>query len=587
MAPGDGAVRRVQVVSRICFGCQRVANRCDHAHQLQVRDDALDEFVIAKQHLRVAAGGDDQRVGAVAICVLLGQVPHHAANAMEYSLEHGLGGVLAEGLLQGGLEGDLRERCGATVERGELHRCARRDGSAMEGPLAIDEVDRDGGARIDDDAGLLDGLPRASGAEEAIDARERLGIEVAADGHRQVIADAPDVLGDLVLEARCDCRCRLLVDRCEHDGRTRFPGGLRGHGRPSLERRVDDRRGVARIAADTGLHLPIADSGDGSVGVSNRDCQEGGALAHEGMVVGETIEANLAAGPVVFFAAMGATLIDGRALAATVRKDLSARVATLAEGGQGVRLDAVLVEGDDAAAIYATRQEKATAEVGIAYSLHRLSASATQEEIEAVIDGLNADDDVTAIMVHLPLPDGVDTDAIQSRIAAGEDGEGVNPVNIGSVVFGRRSLVPCTALAAMEMIESTGIDLKGADCVCVGASTIVGKPMAVLLMRAEATVTSTNVHTRDQARLTREADVLICAAGVAGLITADMVKEGAVVIDIGINRVNGADGKARTVGDVDFEGVSAVAGYISPVPGGVGPMTVAMLLRNTVDAAEG
>jgi len=189
-------------------------------------------------------------------------------------------------------------------------------------------------------------------------------------------------------------------------------------------------------------------------------------------------------------------------------------------------------------------------------------------------------------MVHMPIPDGVDAYEIQARISSDKDVEGVNPANIGNIVFGKRSLVPCTALAVMEMIESTGIELQGARAVCVGASTIVGKPVAVLLMQAEATVTSTNVHTKNQESITREADILVTAAGVPNLITAECVKEGAVVIDVGINRVQGSDGKKRTVGDVDFEGVQGIAGFVSPVPGGVGPMTVAMMLRNTVQAAE-
>ena len=188
-------------------------------------------------------------------------------------------------------------------------------------------------------------------------------------------------------------------------------------------------------------------------------------------------------------------------------------------------------------------------------------------------------------MLHLPLPAGVDVERVQSLIAPEKDVEGVNPANIGNVVYGRRSLVPCTALAAVEMIESTGIELRGARVVIIGASNIVGKPIAVLLMRAEATVISTNKFTRELAALTRTADVIVAAAGVVNLIRGDMVKAGAVVVDVGINRVVSADGKSTTVGDVNFAEVSAHAAWISPVPGGVGPMTVAMLLRNTVDAA--
>jgi methylenetetrahydrofolate dehydrogenase (NADP+)/methenyltetrahydrofolate cyclohydrolase len=281
-----------------------------------------------------------------------------------------------------------------------------------------------------------------------------------------------------------------------------------------------------------------------------------------------------------------ATIIDGSALATTVKDELSIRVGALHSKGTSVRLDAVLVGGDQGAQLYAKNQAKACSTVGIEYMLHELPETASQDAVVELISGLNANPSVTAIMVHLPLPPQVETDAIQSMIAAEKDVEGVNPANIGNIVFGRRSLVPCTALAVMEMIESTGVEIRAKQAVCVGASTIVGKPVAVLLMQAEATVISTNEHTKHQETLTKNADILVTAAGVPNLVTADIVKEGAVVIDVGINRIVGEDGKKRTVGDVDFEGVSKVASYISPVPGGVGPMTVAMLLRNTVQAAE-
>ena len=277
-----------------------------------------------------------------------------------------------------------------------------------------------------------------------------------------------------------------------------------------------------------------------------------------------------------------ASSIDGKQLAFQVRRTVARRVA---EGKRPVRLDAVLAGGDKGADIYAHNQRKTCAAVGIEYHLHRLPADADVETVEVLIRTLNADPVVTAIMVHLPLPEGVEAERIQSLIDETKDVEGVNPANIGNIVYGRRSLVPCTALASVEMIESTGIELRGKRCVIVGASNIVGKPIAVLLMRAEATVISTNKHTEDLAGLTRTADVLVSAAGVPGLITADMVKPGAVVVDVGINRIVGEDGKRRTVGDVDHDGVVTVAGHLSPVPGGVGPMTVAMLLRNTVDAA--
>jgi methylenetetrahydrofolate dehydrogenase (NADP+) / methenyltetrahydrofolate cyclohydrolase len=279
---------------------------------------------------------------------------------------------------------------------------------------------------------------------------------------------------------------------------------------------------------------------------------------------------------------MTARIIDGKELSARVRENLVARIKA---AGRPVRLDAVLVGSDRAAAIYAENQAKTCAAVGIDYRLHRLPDGAGYDDIAGRILLLNTEDDVRAIMLHLPLPAGVDVERIQTLIAPEKDVEGVNPANIGNVVYGRRSLVPCTALAAVEMIESTGVELRGSRCVIVGASNIVGKPIAVLLMRAEATVISTNKFTRGIAELTRSADVLVAAAGVARLITGDMVKPGAVVIDVGINRVAGPDGKSITVGDVGFDEVREVAGHLSPVPGGVGPMTVAMLLRNTVEAA--
>ncbi len=277
-------------------------------------------------------------------------------------------------------------------------------------------------------------------------------------------------------------------------------------------------------------------------------------------------------------------LIDGKELSYAVRRQVARRVA---ESKRPVRLDAVLAGDDKGAEIYAHNQRKTCAAVGIEYHLHRLPANATYEDVAGRVLLLNEDDDVAAVMVHLPLPPGVEAERIQSLIDPDKDVEGVNPANIGNIVYGRRSLVPCTALASLVMIESTGIELRGKRCVIVGASNIVGKPIAVLLMRAEATVISTNKFTDDLASLTRTADVLVSAAGVPGLITRDMVKPGAVVVDVGINRIKGEDGKRITVGDVAFDEVKDVAGHISPVPGGVGPMTVAMLLRNTCDAALG
>lgn len=281
-----------------------------------------------------------------------------------------------------------------------------------------------------------------------------------------------------------------------------------------------------------------------------------------------------------------AKIIDGKALAKQVKQQAASRVAKLRANNHTVRLDAILVGSEGAANIYARNQGKMCKEEGVEYVLHSLDENISEQELTKLITSLNADSSVSAIMVHLPLPEQINTEFIQALISPDKDVEGVNPANIGNIVYGRRSLVPCTALAVMEMIESTGVNLKGSRCVCVGASNIVGKPIVVLLMRDEATVISTNKYTPELADLTRSADVLISATGVPELIRGDMVKDGAVVIDVGISRITTPQGQSRTVGDIAFDEVIEVAGFVSPVPGGVGPMTVAMLLRNTVDAAE-
>lgn len=293
-----------------------------------------------------------------------------------------------------------------------------------------------------------------------------------------------------------------------------------------------------------------------------------------------------------------AKLIDGVALSAHVRSGLAARVSTLRERGKTVRLDAVLVDsGDSAARVYADNQAKTCAALGIEYKLHLLPTGAAYDDIAGRVLLLNTEDAVHAIMLHMPLPEGVDAYRVQRLISPEKDVEGVNPANIGNVVYGRSSLAPCTALAVIKMVESVVADplvpagtqlplLRGKRAVVVGASDVVGKPIAVLLMRQEATVISCNKHTHNLPELTRTADVLIAAAGVPGLIRADMVKPEAIVVDVGVNRIKGPDGKMKTVGDVDFEPVRHVAGWLSPVPGGVGPVTVAMLLHNVVVSAE-
>jgi methylenetetrahydrofolate dehydrogenase (NADP+)/methenyltetrahydrofolate cyclohydrolase len=286
--------------------------------------------------------------------------------------------------------------------------------------------------------------------------------------------------------------------------------------------------------------------------------------------------------------AMTATLIDGKALAAAHRERIALRLTEAKRLGRTARLDAVLVEsGDNGARVYAENQKRTCESLGIEYRLHILPAGSGFDEIAGRVLLLNLDEAVSAIMLHLPLPEGIDPYRIQRLIDPEKDVEGVNPANIGNIVYGHSSLAPCTALATIRMIESTGIDLRGKRAVVVGASNVVGKPIAVLLMRQEATVVSCNKFTEGLAGTCQRADVLVAAAGVPGLITAAMVKPGAVVIDVGVNRVTGPDGATRTVGDVSFDEVREVAGWISPVPGGVGPMTVAMLLANVAEAVLG
>ncbi len=283
---------------------------------------------------------------------------------------------------------------------------------------------------------------------------------------------------------------------------------------------------------------------------------------------------------------MSAKLIDGVSLAATIKAQVQARVAELGARGQKVRLAAVLVGSTAAGELYAQRQGEGCRAIGIAYDLITLSATATFAEVSGVLKQLSHDPTVTGIMLHLPLPGHLDATELQYQIDPIKDVEGVNPANIGYVFYAHTLIAPCTALAALELIQSTGTNLRGAEAVVVGASEIAGKPIALLLMQQMATVTLCHIATRDLAAQTKRADVLVVAVGKPDLIRAEHVRDGAIVIDVGINRVKNADGTSRTVGDVAFEEVKAKAAWITPVPGGVGPMTVAMLLKNTLRSAE-
>jgi methylenetetrahydrofolate dehydrogenase (NADP+)/methenyltetrahydrofolate cyclohydrolase len=283
---------------------------------------------------------------------------------------------------------------------------------------------------------------------------------------------------------------------------------------------------------------------------------------------------------------MPSTLIDGAAIAQRTRREVSDRVAALKDKGRSVHLTALLVGSTPAGELYAERQRQACEAVGIDYELRTLPADADEPAVAAVLAALNRDPSVTGIMLHLPLPGHLDATALQYQIDPVKDVEGVNPANIGYVVYGHTLIAPCTALAVIELIKSTGVTLRGAEAVVVGASEIAGKPIALLLTGEMATVTLCHVATRDLSSHTRRGEVLVVAVGKPGLITAEHVRDGAVVIDVGINRVTAADGTKKTVGDVDFDRVKDLVGWITPVPGGVGPMTVAMLLKNTLRSAE-
>jgi len=280
---------------------------------------------------------------------------------------------------------------------------------------------------------------------------------------------------------------------------------------------------------------------------------------------------------------MPGRIIDGVALAESIKAQVRERAKALS---RPVHLTAILVGATPAGEMYAQRQAEACRAVGIEYELLKFPADATQRDVKQEIRRLNNDPAVTGIMMHLPLPLHMDAPRLQYEIDVVKDVEGVNPANIGYVVYGHTLIAPCTALAVIELIESTGATLQGKEAVMVGASEIVGKPTALLLAERMATVTVCHIATRDLAAHTRRAEILVVAVGKAGLITADHVKDGAIVIDVGINRITLPDGSRKTAGDVAFDEVTEKAAFITPVPGGVGPVTVAMLLRNTLRSAD-
>jgi len=283
-----------------------------------------------------------------------------------------------------------------------------------------------------------------------------------------------------------------------------------------------------------------------------------------------------------------AELIDGVAVAKLVRADVARDTAALVARGVTPGLTVVLVGDDPASAVYVRSKEKACLEAGMKGATIRLPADTPQADLLALIDRLNLDATVHGILVQMPVPKHIDPQAVILRIAATKDVDGFHPVNVGRVWIGEKNgFAPCTPAGVMVLLERAGVQVSGANAVVLGRSTIVGKPMTSLLVNASATVTVCHSKTRDLAAVTRGADILIAAIGKPEFVTADMVKPGAVVIDVGINRVDDASKEKgyRIVGDVQFSGVREVASRITPVPGGVGPMTIAMLLQNTVRAA--
>lgn len=277
----------------------------------------------------------------------------------------------------------------------------------------------------------------------------------------------------------------------------------------------------------------------------------------------------------------GAVTLDGKATAKAVRADVAAGAASLSAKGRAPGLTVVLVGDDPASQVYVRSKDKAATEAGFVVNTIRLAADASQADVESVVDGLNSDDAVDGILVQLPLPKGLDSDAVIERIAPEKDVDGLTASNVARLSMGRPGLVPCTPAGCIEILDRHGIDLAGKDVVVIGRSQLVGKPFAQLSLARNATVTICHSRTKNLAGHCRVADVIVAAVGVQELVQGDWVKEGAVVLDVGINR----NDEGKLVGDVDFAAAASRASAITPVPGGIGPMTIAMLLANTLQAS--
>ena len=276
-----------------------------------------------------------------------------------------------------------------------------------------------------------------------------------------------------------------------------------------------------------------------------------------------------------------AEIISGKVVSQAKRDEIKAKVAALKAEGKNVGLAVIIVGDNSASRVYVNNKKKACAEVGIESFEYALPESTTEKELVELIEKLNNDNRVNGILCQLPLPAGLDEKAVINSISPAKDVDAFHPVNVGHIMIGDYSFLPCTPAGIMEMLRYYNIEIKGKNCVVIGRSNIVGKPMAMLLLQADGTVTVCHSKTKNLAEITRAADILVAAVGKPKFVTADMVGDGAVVIDVGMDR----DENGKLCGDVDFEAVEKKASYITPVPGGVGPMTITMLLENTVTAA--
>ena len=276
-----------------------------------------------------------------------------------------------------------------------------------------------------------------------------------------------------------------------------------------------------------------------------------------------------------------AKILDGKMLSARIKEEIRQETQQLKEKGINPGLAVIIVGDDPASRVYVNNKKKACEVCGFYSEEHALPAQTTEEELLKLIDTLNKRKDINGILVQLPLPKGIDSEKVLLSISPEKDVDAFHPVNVGKIMIGNFDFLPCTPAGVMELIHLTDIDVCGKECVVIGRSNIVGKPQAMLLLHENATVTICHSRTKDLKEVTKRADIIVAAVGRAKFVTKDMVKEGAIVIDVGMNR----DENGKLCGDVDYESVEPIAAAITPVPGGVGPMTIAMLMKNTIKAA--